>query len=351
VSAEGERLLAGACPAPRSPGGVVRMGHGSGGRLGRQLLDDHVFPAFEGPELARGEDQALLPRPGGRLAFTADGFVVTPLEFPGGDLGSLAVHGTVNDLAVGGARPRWLSLGLILEEGLELALLDRLLASAAAAARACGVRVVTGDTKVVGRGQADGVYMTTSGVGEVPDGLELGAAQLRPGDRVLVSGGLAEHGLAVLGAREDLGLPPELVSDSAPLHELVGELLASGARVRCMRDPTRGGVAASLHEWAAQAGVGIELEEGAIPLAPAVHGACELLGLDPLHVANEGKLLVGVAAEDAGRALAALRGHALGSGAVELAEVVEGRGVVVRTTLGGRRSLDLPLTDPLPRIC
>jgi hydrogenase expression/formation protein HypE len=345
----------GACPAPFADGEHVQLGHGAGGRLAHRLLDTVILPAFANPILDRRDDQAVLDLaapPGARLAFTTDSFVVTPLFFPGGDIGRLAVHGTVNDLAMSGATPRHLSVSLILEEGLPLATLRDVLASMSAAARACGVTVVTGDTKVVGRGGVDRLFINTSGVGLVPPGLDLSADKVREGDIALVSGTLGDHGIAVLSAREALGLDESLASDTAPLHDLVSALLQSGAEVSCMRDPTRGGLAAAATEIAARSRVGVELDEPALPVRPAVRGACELLGLDPLFIANEGKLLAFVAPSSADRALAALRAHPLGRDAARVGRAAGAPGeLILRTAIGGRRVVDLPLTDPLPRIC
>lgn len=346
----------GSCPAPLVDDERIQLGHGSGGRLTQRLLEQLILPAFANPVLDRREDQAVLELPavpGERLAFTTDSFVVSPLFFPGGDIGKLAVHGTINDLAMAGARPRWLSLAFILEEGLPLAILRRVVASIAEAAQACGVHIVTGDTKVVGNGQADQLFINTSGVGVVPPGLSLGAASVRPGDAVLISGTLADHGLAVLAAREQLGIDSELHSDTAPLHELVHALLGSGVQLRCLRDPTRGGLAAALSEIAARAQVDFEIDETALPMHAPVRGACELLGLDPLLVANEGKLVAIVAPDDAERALRALRAHPLGRNSALIGHASHGGTgeIIIRTAIGGQRILELPLSDPLPRIC
>lgn len=340
-----------ACPVPHVDADIVTLGHGSGGRLSQRLLDEIILPAFSSPALDRRDDQAQLSLGPGRVAFTTDSFVVTPLFFPGGDIGKLAVYGTVNDLAMAGARPRFLSVSFILEEGLPLETLRRVVASISDAARMCGVSIATGDTKVVGRGHADGIFVNTSGLGEVPEGVDLSSNRVRPGDIAIVSGTLADHGLAVLSAREDLGFGDSLESDAAPLHELVAALLASGAVLRCLRDPTRGGLAASLSEIASRSGIGIEIDEAALPVRPEVRGACELLGLDPLFVANEGKFVVFCDPESEDRALAALRSHPLGRQAARVARAIEGRGLSVRTSVGGRRALELPLADPLPRIC
>ena len=341
-----------ACPAPLDEGDRVTLGHGSGGRLTQRLLEEIILPAFESPALDRRDDQAVVDAGPGRLAFTTDGFVITPLFFPGGDIGKLAVHGTVNDLAMSGAAPRFLSVAFILEEGLPLDTLRRVVLSMRDAARACGVAIVTGDTKVVGRGHADRIFVTTSGVGSVPDGVSLSSDRVRPGDVAIVSGTIADHGMAVMAARDELGFGDALSSDTAPLHGLVAALLASRADVRCLRDPTRGGLAAALVEIAARSRVAVEIDEPRLPVRPAVRGACELLGLDPLFVANEGKLVAFVAERDAARALDALRAHPLGRDAAVVARATDrAAGNVVRTSIGSRRALDLPWTDPLPRIC
>jgi hydrogenase expression/formation protein HypE len=350
------------CAVEVAPKDRVVLGHGSGGRLAHRLFEQILWPELGNPRLGQRDDAAVLALAGasagggGRLAFSTDSFVVTPLFFPGGDIGQLAVHGTINDLAMSGARPVALSLALILEEGLALDTLRRVVAQVARAAREAGVEVVTGDTKVVPRGKADGLFLNTSGIGVVPEGVTLSSDRVRPGDVVLVSGTLADHGVAVMAAREGLGLGSELCSDTAPLHGLVADLLASGAELRCLRDPTRGGVAAALTEIAGRSQVGFELDERALPLAPAVRAACELLGLDPLLVPSEGRCLVIASPSDAERVLAALRRHPLGAAAAVIGKAtVAGGGaiapLVLRTMIGGRRVVDLPESDPLPRIC
>lgn len=343
------------CPAPHVEDERIVMGHGSGGRLAHRLLEDIFYPAFSCPELDRHEDQALLTLPAGTPAFTTDSFVVSPLFFPGGDIGKLAVHGTVNDLAVGGARPLYLSAAFIIEEGFALATLRRVVDSMAQAARESGVSIVTGDTKVVDRGSADGLFVTTAGVGVVPPGRVLGAERVRPGDEILVSGTLADHGMAVMLARESLGLSSQISSDTASVSGLTESLFSNGVDVHCMRDPTRGGLAASLTEIASRAKVDLEIDEARIPVNSAVRGACELLGMDPMFVANEGKVVVFVAAGQGDRALQALRKHPLGVHGVRVGRVTgESSGssvLLVRTAIGGSRRLELPLWDPLPRIC
>lgn len=347
----------GACPLPAPPPrDAISLGHGSGGRLSQQLLAQLILPAFENPALRAGDDQAVLELPGTdlRLAFSSDTFTVSPLFFPGGDVGELAINGTVNDLACAGATPRWLSAAFVLEEGLPLAELERVLGSMRRAADAAGVEVVTGDTKVVQRGKGDRLFVNTSGIGLLPAGApRLTAAACRAGDALLVSGTLGDHGVAVLSARERLGLGEELRSDTAPLHGLAQALLAAAPATRCLRDPTRGGLAAAVVELGGKAGLAAELTEAALPISDPVRGALELLGLDPLFVANEGKLLAVVPPEQAEAALAAWRAHPLGRRAAVVGRFTSGRAgaLTLRTAIGGQRSVQLPLTDPLPRIC
>ena len=289
--------------------GRVDMTHGSGGRAMAQLIHELFAAEFGNEWLAQGNDQAIVPPPAGRLAVATDGHVVSPLFFPGGDIGSLAVHGTVNDLAMGGATPLYLTVGFILEEGLALADLARIVRSLAHAAREAGVAVITGDTKVVEQGKGDGVFITTTGIGVVPDGVNLSGHLAQPGDAVLVSGMLGDHGVAILSQREGLAFAADVVSDSAALHTLAARLIAACPSLRLMRDPTRGGLATTLNEIAVQSGVGIRLDEAAIPVRPVVRAACEFLGLDPLYVANEGKLVAICAAADAEKLLAVMRAH------------------------------------------
>jgi len=320
---------------------IVTLAHGGGGRALRFLLDRHIAPAV-GPE-ALAHDAARV----GSMAFTTDSFVVRPLDFPGGDIGRLAVCGTVNDLAMAGARPTALSLALILEEGLPLADLDRYMASAAAAALEAGVSIVTGDTKVVERGHGHGVYMTTAGVGEVPDGVDIGPHRLQPGDRVLVSGDLGRHGAAILSVRESLGFEGAVPSDAAPVNHVVAELLEA-VDVHCLRDPTRGGLAAVMEELCTA--VDALIDEPAIPVHPTVRAATELLGLDPLQLACEGRFVAFVAPEDEARALAVLRAHDPDAAAVGTLQEGPGR-VWLKDAFGGTRWLQRPWGDPLPRIC
>jgi len=358
-SAEGNpvsRSPAGYLPPLDYKHGCVDMNHGAGGRVAAQLVEQLFVHAFDNDYLRQGNDAARLEVPDGqRLVMATDAHVISPLFFFGGDIGSLAVHGTLNDVAMLGAEPRWLSASFILEEGLPLAQLARVVESMAAAARAAGVPVVAGDTKVVERGKGDGIFISTTGIGLMPVARDIGGARARVGDVVLLSGSIAEHGVAVLAARESLRFDPPIVSDSAALHGLVAALLAAvpeGA-VRVLRDPTRGGVAGTLNEIARQSGVGLLMDEAAIPLRPQVAAACELLGLDPLTIANEGKLLAVVAPGVADAALAALRTHPLGRDAARIGEVQADAQcfVQMRTVVGGRRIVDWLAGVPLPRIC
>ncbi|MFM1903989.1 MAG: Hydrogenase expression/formation protein HypE [Planctomycetota bacterium] len=347
-----------ACPAPLRDYPHVILGHGGGGALSRDLIDGIFLPAFSNPLLDRLGDSTVLDLPadltsGERLALSTDSYVVRPLFFPGGSIGELAVNGTVNDLAMSGAKPLVLTAGFILEEGLAIAELAAVVERMAAAARAAGVRIVAGDTKVVERGHGDGVYINTSGIGVVPAGVAVGRFPPQPGDVVLCSGTIGDHGMAIMSVREGLEFDAAIESDSAPLHELVAALLAFCPEIRMLRDPTRGGVATSLNEMAAMAGVGIEIDEAVIPINPPVAAACEILGLDPLQVANEGKLLAIVPAAAADGVLAAMRGHPRGRDAVILGRVVaeHPRLVVMKTAIGGTRVIPLPIGEQLPRIC
>ncbi len=349
-------------PRPHRPGSVnvptVTLAHGGGGKAMKDLIDDVFVTTFDNRLLAPLEDQARLDMAGlaargDRLAFTTDSFVVDPLFFPGGDIGRLAVCGTVNDLAVGGAIPLHLAAAFILEEGLPLGVLRRVAASMAAAADEAGVSIVTGDTKVVPRGACDKLFVTTTGVGVVPTGIELGAHLACPGDVVIVSGVLGDHGAAILCARGDMALETPIESDCAPLAGMIQDLLQAAPGVKGMRDATRGGLATVLNEIAEASGVAIEIEEEATPIRPEVRGFCEILGLDPLYLANEGRIAVIVAAEAADAALAALRAHPLGTGARLIGQVKKGEPgrVTMRTVLGGRRIVDMLVGEQLPRIC
>jgi hydrogenase expression/formation protein HypE len=353
VSDKTETIEQLACPLPWPARDTILLGHGSGGRLTAELIDELFLPAFNNPALARLDDQAIVSINGLRLAFTTDSFVVSPLFFPGGDIGSLAVHGTVNDLAVGGAQPLYLSAAFILEEGLRRETLERVVASLQRAATAAGVEVVTGDTKVVEKGCGDELFINTTGLGLVAEDVRLSADQARPGDRVLLSGSLGEHGIAILAQREGLELESRIESDSAPLHSLVAAMLATSKAIRCLRDPTRGGLASALNEIAARSQVGILLDEEAIPVHEEVRGACELFGLDPLYVANEGKLVALVEPTAAEPLLEAMRAHPLGREAQIIGTVTDSPpGLVgLRTVLGTTRIVDMLSGDQLPRIC
>jgi hydrogenase expression/formation protein HypE len=343
------------CPAPIATRDRILLGHGSGGKLSAELLRDIFLPAFANPVLAKLEDQASLEIGGARLAFTTDSFVVKPLFFRGGDIGSLAVHGTVNDLAVGGAHPQFISAAFILEEGFPMADLQRIADSMATAAANSGVTIVTGDTKVVEHGSGDGAYINTAGIGRLRDGVRLSASLAQPGDAVILSGSIGDHGIAILSQRQGLELETDVASDSAPLHSLVDAMFAASAAgaIRCMRDPTRGGVASTLNEIAGQSAVGIEISERTLTIHSAVRGACELLGLDPLYVANEGKLVAIVAHDSAGAIVDAMRRHPLGADAAIIGHVSgDHRGMVtMRTQFGTARIVDMLAGDQLPRIC
>ena len=342
------------CPVPLPPGDQILLGHGSGGKLTRELIAQLFAPVFGDAELARLGDAAVLELPGGdRLAFTTDAFVVQPAFFPGSNIGELAVNGTVNDLAMMGARPIALSAALILEEGLEMAALGTVIASMADACRAAGVRLVTGDTKVVERGAADGLYVITSGIGVVPAGVDVGPERARPGDRVLVTGPVGSHGVAVMSRRAGIAFEAELRSDTAPLTDLVAAMMGAGD-VRVLRDATRGGVASVLNELAEASGVSITVDEAAFPMLQPVKAACEMLGLDPLYVANEGVAVAIVAPEDADAVLTAARATPLGAAAAAVGQVGAADGasrVRLRTGLGATRPLILLAGDQLPRIC
>jgi len=345
------------CPTPLTAKDTILLGHGSGGKLSAELIRDIFLPAFQNPVLARLDDQAIVNVNGQRLAITTDSFVVKPLFFPGGDIGSLAVHGTVNDLAMGGATPLFLSAAFIIEEGFSMDELRRVVNSLRQAAADAGVQVVTGDTKVVEKGKGDGLFINTTGIGLVPEGIELSADRARPGDKVLLSGPIGDHGIAILAQREGLEFETKIQSDSAALHTLVAAMLGVTSNVtldiRCMRDPTRGGVSSTLNEIAERSQVGIELEERSLPIHEEVRGACELLGLDPLYVANEGKLIAIVAPEGADAVLQAMKRHPLGAEAVVIGTVKkENPGLVtMRTPLGTTRIVDMLAGDQLPRIC
>ncbi len=340
------------CPLPITRHKTVVMGHGSGGRLTAQLVRDLFLPAFDNPLLRKLDDQAVLEVGGARLAFTTDSFVVTPLFFPGGNIGELAVNGTVNDLAMSGAMPLGLSAAFIVEEGLAMEELARVVDAMAAAANAAGVPIVTGDTKVVNRHSADKLFVTTTGIGIVPPGAAISASNARPGDTILLSGSIADHGMAVLAKREGLEIEGEIVSDTRALHRLVAAMREAGD-IHALRDPTRGGLGTSLCEIADASAVGVEIEARAIAVQDAVKGACELLGIDPLFVANEGKLVAFVSPDTADAVLSAMRALPEGQGAVAIGRAVDAHPgmVVMKTEIGGTRIIDLPFNEQLPRIC
>ncbi|SOD91055.1 hydrogenase expression/formation protein HypE [Streptomyces sp. Ag109_G2-15] len=341
------------CPAPLRDQPVVVMGHGGGGALSAELIEQVFAPAYGNALLAGMTDSAVLHLGGAQLAFSTDSYVVRPLFFPGGCLGDLAVNGTVNDLAMSGARPAYLSAAFVLEEGVELTVVERIARAMGAAAETAGVTIATGDTKVVESGHGDGVYVTTAGVGLVPDGVDIRPQRARPGDAVIVSGPIGLHGVAIMSVREGLEFGIEIASDTAPLAGLVADMLAVTRDIHVLRDPTRGGLGASLNEIARASGTGVRLRERAVPVPDEVANACGFLGLDPLYVANEGRLVAFVPREEAEAVLAAMRAHPQGTGATLIGECVEEHPgmVVVATGLGGTRVVDLPLGEQLPRIC
>ena len=348
--------LLGSCPVPFSQYERILLGHGSGGWLTADLIKKVFLPQFGNEVLSALEDQATVEfnqSDGYRLGFTTDSFVVHPIFFPGGDIGRLAIHGTINDLAVGGATALFISAAFILEEGLPIADLQRIVASMSAACQEAGVALVTGDTKVVDRGKGDQVFITTSGIGVVPEGRELSISAARPDDKVLISGTIGDHGIAIMSVREGIEFETLLESDSAPLTDLTRVMLEACPEIRCMRDPTRGGLSSALNELATASNVGVELEEAMIPLRPEVRGACEMLGLDPLYVANEGKLIAVVPAADGERLLEAMRGHPLGRSAAIIGDIVaEHPGMVImRSVVGGTRVVTMLAGEQLPRIC
>ncbi len=340
------------CPLPLRDYPYIVIGHGGGGKLSSELVEHLFLPAFRNAALENLSDSSVIEVPAGRLAFSTDSFVVQPLFFPGGSIGDLAVNGTVNDLAMSGAKPLYLSAGFILEEGLSLSTLAGIVDRMASAARRAGVAIVTGDTKVVEKGHGDGVYINTAGIGVIPAGIDIGPSKAQPGDAVILSGTVGDHGMAVMSVREGLQFETVIESDCAPLHGLVAEILAAG-EVHALRDPTRGGVASTLNEIAAASAVGVLLEDSRIPVLPDVQSACDLLGMDPIYVANEGKLIAIVAASSAGAVLAAMRRHPLGQRAERIGEVTANHPglVVTRTAIGGTRVIPMQLGEPLPRIC
>jgi hydrogenase expression/formation protein HypE len=345
--------LMGTCPLPLSDYQDIVLAHGSGGKLSHQLIQEILLPQFRNEWLDVQHDGAVLSLNGTRLAFSTDSYVVSPIFFPGGDIGKLAVHGTVNDLAMCGARPLYLSAGFILEEGLSMLEFWKVVLSMREAAATAGVALVTGDTKVVDRGKADKIFVNTSGIGVVPEGVNLHPGRARPGDKVIVSGEIATHGMAIMSVREGLEFETEISSDTAPLHGLVNALLAAVSDIHVLRDPTRGGITSALSEIAQTARVGIHLNEAGIPISGEVKGACEILGLDPLYVANEGKLLAIVSEDEAGLALAAMRAHPLGEKAAIIGSVTDDHPgfVTMKTRIGGIRVVEMLSGEQLPRIC
>jgi len=354
MSEEGLReILRAACPTPIHQRDQIVLGHGSGGKLTAELIETVFLPAFRNEVLERMEDQAVLEIGSARLAFTTDSFVVTPIFFPGGDIGKLSVHGTVNDLAMSGARPLYLAASFILEEGLAMADLQRVVDSMRDAAAESRVLLVTGDTKVVDRGKADKLFITTTGIGIVEEGVRITASGARPGDAIILSGTIGDHGMAVLSQREGLSFEGMIRSDTAPLHDLVAAMLAASRDVHCLRDPTRGGVATTLNELAAQSNVGMLIDETSIEVNEAVRGACEILGLDPLYVANEGKLVAVVAADAAETLVRSMHAHPHGRQARVIGRVVSEhpKMVLMNTGIGGTRVVDVMFGEQLPRIC
>ena len=346
--------LFGACPLPIFEHKQIVLGHGSGGKLTAELIEKIFLPAFANPVLDKLDDQAVLQINGSRLAFTTDSFVVTPIFFPGGDIGTLAINGTVNDLAMCGARPLYLAAAFILEEGLAADELRRVVQSMREAAAVGGVQLVTGDTKVVNRGKGDKIFITTTGIGLIEKPVNISADRAQPGDKIIVSGSIGDHGMAIMSKRENLEFEGAIESDCAPLNELVSAMIdVAGERIHCLRDPTRGGVATTLNEIAARSKIGMKLIEHAIPVRETVRGACEILGLDPLYVANEGKLLAVVAADAAEAILDRMRQHPLGANASLIGEVVADHPgmVLMKTEIGGTRVLDVMFGEQLPRIC
>ena len=341
------------CPIPISQYPRVLLAHGGGGRLMHQLLDRVFGPAFSNPILDARHDSAQFEAPRGRLAMTTDSYVVRPLFFPGGDIGSMAIHGTVNDLAMSGARPLFLSCGFIIEEGLPMETLWRVVGSMRDAAKECGVQIITGDTKVVDKGKGDGLFLNTTGLGVIEHEQQILPRNIRPGDAVLVSGDLGRHGMAIMAAREGLQFESAIESDSAPLHQAVLNLLKAGIEIHCLRDLTRGGLGSALNEIAEAAGVKIAVDEKAVPVREDVHAACEMLGLDPLHVANEGRFVGFVRADHSGRALEILRRHVVAANAAVIGQVVERSAplVTLKSAIGANRILDMPSGEQLPRIC
>lgn len=344
------------CPLPSSEHDTIRLAHGGGGRLMHSLIQDVFLEAFDHQSLSTLHDSAVLPCQKDRLALTTDSYVVRPLFFPGGDIGSLAVHGTINDLAMSGAKPLYLSASFILEEGLAMDTLKQVVGSMAQAALSCDVQIVCGDTKVVDRGKGDQIFINTTGVGVIPSGIDIGPHRIESGDRILVSGDLGAHGIAVLSVREGLAFSGDITSDSAPLHSVVADLVRQDIQIHCLRDLTRGGLASALNELASGANVQMVIDEKKIPIQEPIHGACEILGLDPLYIANEGRFVLILPASEVDRALSILQKHAVSQQAAEIGDVLSLTSsptspVVIKTVLGTSRVLDLLSGEQLPRIC
>lgn len=341
------------CPIPKMDYSTIQLAHGAGGKLSSDLIEKIFLPRFGNKTLDKLEDQAILSNLGERLAFSTDSFVVDPIFFPGGNIGYLAINGTINDVAMSGAKPLYLSVGFIIEEGLSLEILHKIALSMEFAAKQAGVQIVTGDTKVVNKGSCDKLFINTTGIGTVPTGVNISAANIRPGDKIIISGTVADHGMAVMTTREDLSFKSQIQSDSAALNGLVDEMLNVSQDIRAMRDPTRGGVATTLNEFAHQSNVGIHLYTDSVPVKPEVKGACEVLGIDPLYVANEGKLIVVVPNEITGDMLQTMRKNKLGKDSQIIGEAIENNpGFVVQSTgLGANRIIDMPIGEQLPRIC
>jgi hydrogenase expression/formation protein HypE len=341
------------CPIPISQYPHVLMAHGGGGKLMHQLIGKMFLSAFNNPLLEMQHDSTVVEWTGGKLAFTTDSYVVRPIFFPGGDIGSMAVHGTVNDLAMSGARPLYLSSAFIIEEGLPMETLWRIVSSMSDSARRCGVQIITGDTKVVDKGKGDGLFINTAGIGVIEHKQKISPQNVRPGDAILVSGDLGRHGMAIMAVREGLAFESQIKSDSAPVADLVLELLRAGIEIHCLRDLTRGGLASALNEIAEASAVKIEILETSVPVREDVHAACEMLGLDPLHVACEGRFAAFIAAKDAERALQIMSGHVAGTGSVVIGRVAESSAplVTLKSAIGVSRILDMPSGEQLPRIC
>jgi hydrogenase expression/formation protein HypE len=341
------------CPVPMTTHKEVVLGHGSGGKLSQQLIQKYILPHFKNDLLDPLHDGAIFSIEGSRLAYSTDSFVVSPIFFPGGDIGTLAVHGTVNDLAMCGARPLYMTAAFIIEEGLPLEHLWRIVQSMQTAAKAAGVTIVTGDTKVVDRGKGDQIFINTSGIGLIPDGVDINPCKARPGDKIIINGPIAQHGIAIMSVRDNLEFETQIVSDTAALNDLVQNMLMASNDIHVLRDPTRGGVTSALNEIAQSSCVGIRLDESRIPISEQVKAACEILGLDPLYVANEGKLLAFVAPDSADGVLSAMRANPRGRDAVIIGEVVTDMPgfVTAKTKIGGERVVEMLAGEQLPRIC